>query len=146
MRVMMMAALIFAVSAGVALAQHAAPSPFPVQRGTAPPPPQPGASSHTAPPEGVAAGGIDFGQWRGADVTTYAASFKTQLAAREGGKDASAIQADLQANGFACEQGARLDCRIEISEGQCVQDWYVVVDETGVHPGYEKACLAARPS
>ncbi|MFT3727504.1 MAG: hypothetical protein QM759_06765 [Terricaulis sp.] len=134
------AAAVFAFGAASASAQHSAPSPFPVQRGTAPPPPQPGASTHAAPPQGVGPGGIDFGQWRSAETETYATSFKTQLAAREGGKDASAIQADLQANGFACEQGARLDCRIEIADAQCEQNWYVVVDDQGVHPGYEKAC------
>ena len=132
----------FAIGANGALAQHSAPSLFPVARGTAPAPPEPNAPAHAAPPQGVAAGGIDFGQWRSADVETYASAFKTQVAAREGGRDAAVIQADLQANGFACEQGGRLDCRIEITEGACEQDWYVVVDDTGLHPGYEKVCLA----
>jgi hypothetical protein len=132
------------VAAAPAWAQTPARSPFPVERGAAPPPPPPRASQQSAPPEGVAPGGIDFGQWRSADADAYAVSFKTQLAGREGGKDAASIQSDLQANGFACEQGARLDCRIEIGEGQCVADWYVVVDDAGVHPGYEKVCLGAR--
>lgn len=132
--------------AAPALAQHSAPSPFPVQRGTAPPPPQPRAPTQAAPPQGVAAGGVDFGQWRSAEATAYDAAFRTQIAARLGGKDAPAVQADLQANGFACEQGTRLDCRIEITEGGCLLDWYVVVDEAGVHPGYEKTCTGAQPS
>lgn len=133
------AIVMLAFGVGAASAQRSAPSPFPVQRGTAPPPPQTG-STHAAPPQGVAPGGVDFGQWRTADTETYAQSFKTQLAAREGGRDAAAVKADLLANGFSCDEGSRLDCRIEIVENQCEQNWYVVVDAQGVHPGYEKAC------
>jgi hypothetical protein len=126
-----------------------APSLFPVQRGTAPPPPLP-TSMQAAPPEGRAAGGIDFGRWRalsaGADDIdgVYSASFQAQITAREQGRDAAAVRSDLEANGFACESGARLDCRIEIMEGQCASDWYVVVDNGAVHAGYEKMCLGSR--
>ena len=146
LRVTAGAIAIFVIATNLALAQHSAPSPFPVERGSAPAPPQSNPPSQAAPPQGVAAGGIDFGQWRSAETATYAEAFKTQLAAREGGRDGPAIQADLEANGFACDHGVRLDCRIEIGEGQCQQDWYVVVDDTGVHPGYEKACVSTRAS
>lgn len=125
---------------------HTTASPFPVARGTAPPPPTQAAATHAAPPEGLGSGGIDFGQWRTVDSETYSASFQTQIAAREHGRDATAIQSDLEANGFACDAGTRLDCRIEIMESQCAQDWYVVVDGGAVHAGYEKMCLGARPS
>ena len=107
--------------------EAAAPSPFPVQRGTAPPPPAP-APAQFAPPEGRGPGGVDFGPWRSADPAIYAPAFQTQMRARFAGRETGAVRPDLEANGFACEDGARLDCRIEIMERQCAFDWYVVVE------------------
>jgi len=103
------------------------------------------ASGQTAPPEGRAAGGLDFGQWRGADPAVYAPALQTQVRARYAGQSAAQIRTDLEANGFACEDGARLDCRIEIMERQCAHDWYVVV-EPGREPvaGFDVMCLGAR--
>lgn len=120
------------------------PSPFPVERGTAPPPPA--TAGQSAPPEGAASGGLDFGQWRQADPAVYGPAFQTQLRARYAGQDAAAIRADLEANGFRCEDQTRLDCRIEIMERQCAFDWYVVVERTRPEPiaGFDQMCLGAR--
>ena len=121
-------------------------SPFPVQRGSAPPPPAPGASTQTPPPEGQAASGIDFGSWRAAETSAYSANFARQIQAREQGRDAPQVRADLEANGFACEDATRLDCRIEIREHPCAYEWYVVVEAGRAAPvaAFEKSCSAAR--
>ncbi|MGD9979683.1 MAG: hypothetical protein AB7H66_13890 [Hyphomonadaceae bacterium] len=118
-------------------------SSFPVQRGTALAPPAP--SGATSPPEGAAPGGIDFGQWRQADPGAYAPAFQTQIRARHAGQEASAIRADLERNGFRCEDGRRLDCRIEIMERQCAFDWYVVLERGAREPvaGFDRMCLGA---
>ncbi|HVZ99282.1 MAG TPA: hypothetical protein VG841_03085 [Caulobacterales bacterium] len=146
-----MRAGILAFVAGLAVASLAfaaddpapQPSPFPVQRGTAPPPPA-DTVSHAAPPEGVGAGGIDFGQWRSAAPREYEQGFARQIAQRLAGKGRAAVKADLEANGFACEDAARLDCRIEISERQCGFDWYVVLEQNAAAPvvGFEESCRA----
>ncbi len=120
-------------------------APFNVERGTAIPPPAP-TGANAAPPEGRAAGGIDFGQWRSADPIAYAASFQSQIRQRySDGRDAARIGADLEANGFACENNQRLDCRIEIMERSCAIDWYVVVERARPEPivGFDKMCLGA---
>jgi len=118
------------------------PWPFPqAPRGSGLPPPQPSAAQ-PAPPEGPGAGGVDFGQWRTAEPGAYTAAFQTQIAAREQGRDDAAINTDLEANGFACDTGARLDCRIETTDSGCALDWYVVVEHGDLHAGFEKACSA----
>jgi hypothetical protein len=121
-------------------------SPFPVERGTAPPPPAPNAGGQTAPPEGRASGGVDFGQWRGADPATYGPALQAQMRQRLAGKSAAEVRADLEANGFACENTSRLECRIEIFERQCAHDWYVVLERGRAEPvaGYDVMCLGAR--
>ena len=67
------------------------------------------------------------------------------MRARYAGQSAVQIRTDLEANGFACEDGGRLDCRIEIMERECAHDWYVVV-ERGREPvaGFDVMCLGAR--
>lgn len=121
------------------------PSPFPVARGSlsAPPPETPG---QTAPPEGVAAGGVDFGAWRSADPADYAPAFAAQMRLRFAGRPAAVIKAELEGNGFVCGEGARLDCRIEIMERQCAHDWYVVLERGAAEPaaGFDVMCLGAR--
>jgi hypothetical protein len=119
--------------------------PFPVERGSALPPPAPGAAS-AAPPEGVAPRGVDFAQWRSADPATYAPAFQSRVRQRYAGQSAAQIKADLEANGFACEEGQRLDCRIEIMERQCAYDWYVVVEPGRSEPvaGFDQMCLGAQ--
>lgn len=127
-------------------ADELGPTPFNVERGTALPPPGPSGGA-SAPPEGRASGGIDFGQWRSADPVAYAASFQTQIRQRySDGRDAARIRADLEVNGFACEDAQRLDCRIEIMERSCAIDWYVVVERARPEPivGFDKMCLGAR--
>lgn len=142
------ASAVFLCLAGSALAQQQqelGPLPFPVQRGSALPPPTPTAGQ-TAPPEGVSAHGIDFGQWRNANPATYQTAFQTQVRARFANQQAAAIRTDLEANGFACEDATRLDCRIEIMEQQCAVDWYVVVERGRPEPiaGFERVCVGAR--
>lgn len=123
-----------------------APLPFPVERGSALPPPQEGPRSTTAPPEGAGPGGIDFGQWRSADPATYAPAFQNQVRTRYASQEVAYIRADLERNGFACEESGRLDCRIEIMERQCAFDWYVVVERNRSAPvaGFDQMCLGAR--
>lgn len=118
------------------------PSPFPVQRGQALPPPA--AEVTSAPPEGVR-GGVDFGQWRQADPATYAPAFQTQIRQRFAGQSVVELKASLEAAGFACENQRRLDCRIEIMERQCAFDWYVVLERGEREPvaGFEQMCLGA---
>jgi hypothetical protein len=123
----------------------AGPSPFPVARGTAPPPPQESAS-HAAPPEGRAAGGIDFGQWRQADPAVYGPAFQAQIHARYGNQEVSHIRSDLEANGFVCQDERQLDCRIETTERSCAFGWYVVVERARNEPiaGFDVMCPGAR--
>jgi len=122
------------------------PLPFPVERGSALPPPQPAQASQNAPPEGAGPGGLDFGQWRSADPAVYAQSFQAQVRQRYASQSQAQIRADLQANGFACEEGTRLECRIEIMERECAVDWYVVLESGRADPvaGFDRMCLGAR--
>lgn len=141
------ALLLTACASGVDIDRDpdSAPSPFPVARGSAPPPPAQ-AVSQSAPPEGAGQGGVDFGQWRSADPAQYAPAFQAQMQRRTAGRQMGAIQADLEANGFTCENGERLDCRIEIMERQCAFDWYVVLERGRAEPvaGFDVMCLGAR--
>ena len=124
----------------------AGPNPFPIERGSALPPPTAAATGQSAPPEGPSPGGLDFGQWRSADPAAYAPQFQAQIRQKYAGQDAAQIRADLERNGFACEDQARLDCRIEIMERQCAIDWYVVVERIGAEPvaGFDRMCLGAQ--
>lgn len=122
-------------------------SPFPVERGSALPPPVATNAGQIAPPEGVGAGGIDFGRWRQADPANYAPALQVQLRQRYAGQAAGQVRADLQANGFVCtEAGGRSDCRIEIMERQCAYDWYAVLERGSAEPvaGFDIMCLGAR--
>jgi hypothetical protein len=140
MRVLKNAALALALAMSAsAYAEELPPLPFPIQRGSAIAPPQGGHSA--APPEGAASGGVDFGRWRSADPAQYQRSFETQIRTRASGKNAEAVRADLEANGFRCEEGSgALDCRIEISERGCAFDWYVVRENAIPVVGFEKLC------
>jgi hypothetical protein len=140
------AALCACAGGGADIAGAGQPNPFPVARGSALPPPAPSPGGHAAPPEGAAAAGVDFGQWRGADPATYGPAFQTQMRARYANQEVSYIRADLERNGFACEQSGRLECRIEIMERQCAIDWYVVVERNRAEPiaGHDVMCLGAR--
>lgn len=147
MRVMVIAliALLGACASGGGAADEPAsgPSPFPVPRGQALPPPS--AEGASAPPEGATRGGIDFGQWRQADPAAYAPAFQNQIRQRFAGQTITELKASLEANGFACENERRLDCRIEIMERQCAFDWYVVLERGEREPvaGFEQMCLGA---
>jgi hypothetical protein len=120
------------------------PLPFPVERGSALPPPAP-SPAQGAPPQGAASGGFDFGQWRTAEPLAYAAAFESQVRQRYASQSAAEIRADLQANGFACAETGRLDCRIEISERPCGYEWYVVQEQGGAAlvTGFDKVCVGA---
>ncbi|MDX2276748.1 MAG: hypothetical protein NW206_14965 [Hyphomonadaceae bacterium] len=147
-----MRTLLFAALATAALAGHAyaegrdsfGPNPFPVERGSALPPPggDDGAGG-AAPPQGAGPGGIDFGQWRGAEPVAYGQGFRIQLRDRFAGQDRGAIRADLERNGFACQDGEQLHCRIEIMDAQCAVDWYVVYERAASEPiaGFDRMCL-----
>ena len=127
------AALLAACASGGAEPDAAdASSPFPVERGSALPPPQ--AQGQAAPPEGAA------------DPTQYAAQFQAQVRQRFAGQNATQLRMSLEANGFACEDHQRLDCRIEIMERQCAFDWYVVLERGDREPvaGFDQMCLGAR--
>jgi|CXWL01.1.fsa_nt_gi hypothetical protein len=150
-------ALVLAVALGACAAANevvgnvtggeAPANPFPVERGSALPPPAMSGAGQTAPPEGVASGGIDFGRWRGADPASYAPAFQSQLRQRYAGQTASQIRANLEANGFACTAAAdRTECRIEIMERQCAHDWYAVLERGRAEPvaGFDIMCLGAR--
>lgn len=150
MRVLIVAALALsaaacAASGGSESGAALGPTPFPIERGSVPPPPNE-AQGQTAPPEGASAAGIDFGRWRQADPASYAPAFQTQIRTRYDGRSAAQIRADLEANGFACEDSGRLDCRIEIMERQCAFDWYVVLERNRPEPvaGFDQMCLGAR--
>lgn len=121
------------------------PSPFPIERGSALPPPA-GHSAVHAPPEGRHAGGIDFGAWRSAEPVGYAADFVAQIRQRYAGRASADIRADLEGNGFACEDAQRLDCRIEIAERDCMYDWYVVLERGEREPivGFDQACRSGQ--
>jgi len=148
MRVLLIAviaALAACASGGADPEVETGSSPFPVERGSAPPPPQ-DSSRQSAPPEGAGPGGIDFGQWRQADPAVYGPAFQTQIRQRYEGRSTAQIRADLEANGFACTETGRLDCRIETMERQCAFDWYVVVERARPEPiaGFDLMCLGAQ--
>ena len=110
---------------------------------------EPGQPARVVPPrvldvrriaEGRHAGGIDFGQWRSADPAVYGPAFQTQIRQRFANQTNGELRASLEANGFACEDERRLDCRIEIMERQCAFDWYVVLERGSREPvaGFEQ--------
>lgn len=145
--ILALAAFVCACAAGGrATVAGETPSRFPVARGTAPAPPTQASNNQSAPAEGRSAAGVDFGQWRSADPGVYAPAFQAQMRQRLAGRSWAQIQADLVANGFACETASRLDCRIEIMERQCAFDWYVVLERAEAEPvaGFEIMCLGAR--
>ncbi len=147
MRFWTIAAIAALASCGTgALEADSGLSPFPVERGAAPPPPVASGPDQGAPPEGRAPGGVDFGQWRRADPAAYTPDFQAQMRTRQAGRGQAQIRADLEANGFACEDGQRLDCRIEIMERQCAFDWYVVMESARPEliAGFDIMCLGAR--
>lgn len=143
MRMLVIVAMLMA--AAPAMAQDLGPTPFPVERGSGLPPPDP-SSAQTAPPEGRAAGGFDFGAWRTEDATVSDRAFQAAIAARAQGKSASQLRGDLEANGFTCRDEGRLDCRIEIVETGCAFDWYVVMEPNRPTPvaGFDRLCLRRR--
>ncbi len=141
---------------GVALAGLAPVGPATAQEGLfqrdhgkVAPPEAVGAGAGAAPPEGVAAGGLDFGKWRGANVAGYGEALRARIGARIDGKPLSAARADLEANGFACAEARErapeapaLECRIAITERSCAIEWWAVREEPAapVKAGYDVMC------
>jgi len=118
------------------------PRPFEVNRGSTPRPPVVAETEGRAPGEGVAPGGIDFGQWRSAEPEAYGAAFQGQMQARFAGKSATEARADLTANGFTCSDQAIMQCRIEITDAGCDKGWYVVFEPRRSEPiaGFDAIC------
>lgn len=149
MRAMIVAGFALALAGCVVsaeLPQGPPPTAFPEQRGTALPPPAP-TGARTAPPEGAGPGGIDFGAWRSADPATYQPSFQAQLRQRYRDRGLAETKADLERNGFTCEEGeSGLDCRLETMERQCAFDWYYVEPAGAAEPvaGFDIMCLGAQ--
>ncbi|MBY0565532.1 MAG: hypothetical protein K2P58_15290 [Hyphomonadaceae bacterium] len=141
-----MRGLLFAVATACvgapAFAQDLGPLPFPVERGSALPPPAV-ASTRAPPPEGEGSGGLEFGQWRQVSAE-YGVAFQARVRERYAGQEADAVRTNLEANGFVCQDGQRLDCRIEIVESGCAFDWYVVIERNRRDPiaGFDRVCLS----
>ena len=145
--------LVFAVAciAFAIGAAHAQEGLFQRDHGKVTPPmalDQPAAAN--APLEGVAAGGLDFGVWRGTNLGAYAETMQAKLRARETGKSIAAVRADLEANGFGCEEageriGARaptLECRLASEDRGCTVEWWAVQEAPGdaIKAGYDRMC------
>lgn len=143
------AAALGACAATVELPQSQPQGVFAATHGTALAPPgqsAPQGYADPAPPEGLAPGGLDFGQWRSADVDAYARTFAAELAAKTQGRSREESANFLIANGFSCAQrGDDLECRIEIMHNQCARDWYAVFPEGRREPvaGADVMCLGA---
>lgn len=150
MRAALLATTLALAAAMAASIAHADPPPtistFRVERGAAPPPPESAPGAQRAPVEGVTPLGLDFGQWKSADPALYGPRFESQMRARYAGRDGAAARSDLEANGFACEEGRALQCRIEIMDQGCAKDWYVVFEPRRSEPiaGFDVMCLGAR--
>lgn len=135
--------------AGAAFAQTGE-NPFQKSKGTAPAPVMQAAPSATpAPPEGVGAGGLDFGAWKNASAAAYGPSFERRVRAHVEGKPVSGVRAALQADGFTCVDpsqrggaGPALECRIVVRDNGCGVEWWAVVEDPAQPPkaGWDKMC------
>jgi hypothetical protein len=147
MRVSLAALAAAAALCGTAVAQEGV---FQRDHGKLPPPSALVGPQRTAPPEGVAAGGLDFGPWRGANPASYGAAMQARIGARVDGKPVSAARADLEANGFACQEARErpaaeapaLECRLAIVERGCEIEWWAVREDPGaaVKAGHDVMC------
>lgn len=137
--------------AGAAFAQVTGDNPFQRDKGKLPPPAVAVgvATPVVAPPEGVGAGGLDFGAWRGADPSAYGPSFERRVRALAAGKPVTQTRAVLQANGFSCLEpgdrggaGPALECRIAITDRSCGVEWWTVIEEPLAAPkaGFDRMC------
>jgi hypothetical protein len=155
---MRLLALMFAIAVSACAASVPLPNPAPrgvfaSTHGSALAPPAPSATaarqSAGAPPEGVAAGGLDFGRWRTiADMSVYSSTFAAEVAAKTQGRTHDEAVRYMMANGFQCAaRGADVECRIEIMEQSCAHDWYAVFPEGRAQPvsGADVMCLGANP-
>lgn len=113
--------------------------------GLAPPAP---ARDPEAPPEGRAAGGLDFGPWRSRPPQVTAGAFTAEVARLAAAGD---LRSALGANGFTCFDPARPGvvsvCVRSALEGACGHDWTVEIFTAAATPRarYEAHCLQARP-
>lgn len=135
---------------GAAFAQTSGENPFQKNRGTAPAPAVAASEPATAaPPEGVGAGGLDFGSWRGANAQAYGPSFERRVQTHVAGKSVSGVRAALQSDGFTCVEarerggaGPALECRIAARDGACGVEWWTVVEDPVAPPkaGWDRMC------
>lgn len=150
MAVAVSAAAITVVAGSVAPAQAAAAEDLKTpggkpKTGLAPPAP---ARDPEAPPEGKAAGGLDFGPWRSRAPQVTAGAFTAEVARLAAAGD---LRTELGANGFACFDPARPGiaavCVRSALEGACGYDWTVEIFAAAATPRarYEAHCLQARP-
>jgi hypothetical protein len=106
--------------------------------------PQGVSAAKPAPPEGLAAGGLDFGPWRG-DDPNYEGRFQSRVRQHLTGKRAVAARADLESNGFTCAEGGRaaLECRLPTTDKGCDVEWWVVLELVDSQPlaGRDRMCL-----
>ncbi|MDX2233852.1 MAG: hypothetical protein NW200_05085 [Hyphomonadaceae bacterium] len=130
-------------------AAHAQEGLFQRDHGKVPPPSSLGVDMGAVPPEGVAAGGLDFGAWRGVNAAAYGEALRARIAARIDGKPLAAARADLEANGFRClearERSPRapaLECRIAITDRACAIEWWAVREDalSPVKAGHDVMC------
>ena len=107
--------------------------------------PQTISSAKSAPPEGVGAGGLDFGAWRENDPS-YEGRFQSRVRQHLTGKKLTAARADLESNGFTCAEGGRaaLECRLPTLDKGCEVEWWVVLELADAQPlaGRDRMCLS----
>jgi hypothetical protein len=119
-----------------------------------PPPPIPNPDP-TAPPEGKAQGGLDFGRWRSANPETNLSAFTAEIARiAPPGTSRISVEARMLANGFDCRDGNRpdgrpvplLECHRGALEAGCATDWTVEVWSAEPTPKarFSRVCLGER--
>ena len=138
------ACIVFAVGAA-----HAQEGLFQRDHGKVTPPAALDQPAANAPPEGVAAGGLDFGVWRGTNPGAYGETMQSKLRTREAGKTVTQVRADLEANGFSCEEARErlgeapaLECRLATKERSCDIEWWAVQETPGaaIKAGHDVMC------
>ncbi len=79
-----------------------------------------GGSDGPRPPQGVGAGGTDFGYWRRDAEGAVDAAFRVFVTGKYDGGDTARAQTDLTADGFECQDGNRPDGR-PVPELECIR-------------------------
>ncbi len=79
-----------------------------------------GGGGGARPPQGVAAGGTDFGYWRRDAEGAVDAAFRVFMTGKYDGGDVVRAQTDLTTDGFQCQDGNRPDGR-PVPELECIR-------------------------